>query len=104
MNNSSRRDVALSASFLVRKFGDVTEVAVERNVHKENVLVEKIKEVELRSRRGRFIYYRNYDRNRLHSYSRRCYAPSRLPVKKLKSLLGSVSGKILHCRRKSLVM
>ena len=87
MNYSPRRDVALSASFVVRKFGDVTEVAVERNVRKESVVVEKIKEVELRSRRGQFIYYRNYDRNRLHSYSRRCYAPSRLPVKKLKSLL-----------------
>ena len=60
---------------------------MERNVHKESVLVEKIKEVELRSCRGQFIYYRNYDQNRLHSYSRRCYAPSRLPVKKLKSLL-----------------
>ena len=49
---SSPRDVALSASFVVRKFADVTEVAVERNVHKESVLVEKIKEVELRSCRG----------------------------------------------------
>ena len=87
MNYSPRRDVALSASFVVRKVGDVTEVAVERNVHKESVVVEKIKEVELRSRRGQFIYYGNYDRNWLHSYSRRCDAPSRLPVKKLKSLL-----------------
>ena len=42
MNYSSRRDVALSESFVVSKFGDVTEVAVARNVHKENVLVEKI--------------------------------------------------------------
>ena len=87
MNYSWRGDVALSASFAVRKFGDVTKVAVEINVHNESVVVEKIKEVELRSRRGQFIYSQNDNPNGLHSYSRHCYAPSRLPVKKLKSLL-----------------
>ena len=48
INYSSCRDV--------RKFGYVTEVAVEINVHKESVVVEKMKEVELRSHRGQFIY------------------------------------------------
>ena len=49
INYSSCRDV-------VRKFGYVTEVAVEMNVHKESLVVEKVKEVELRSHRGQFIY------------------------------------------------
>ena len=36
---------------------------MELTVHKESVVVEEIKEVELRSRLGQFIYDRNYDRN-----------------------------------------
>ena len=32
-------------------------------VHKESVVIEEIKEVELRSRSAQFIYYRNYNRN-----------------------------------------
>ena len=56
--------LCISASF-VRKCTDVIHVAgegVELSVHKESV-VEKIKEVELRSRLAQFIYDRNYNRN-----------------------------------------
>ena len=58
-------DCAFSASF-VRESTDVSHVAgegVELTVHKESVVVEEIKEVELRSRRAQFIYDRNYNRN-----------------------------------------
>ena len=58
-------DCAFSASF-VRECTDVSHVAgegVELTVHKESVVVEEIKEVELRSRLAQFIYDRNYDRN-----------------------------------------
>ena len=73
---------------------------MELTVHKEGVVVEEIKEVELRSRRLQFIYDRNYNRIELQ---RRGHAPSRLPVKKFRRLLhkrgkvrvlyGRVSGK-----------
>ena len=53
-------------------------------VHKESVVVEEIKEVELRSRRAQFIYYRNYSRIGLQP---RAHAPGGLPVKKLRHLL-----------------
>ena len=59
-------DCAFSASF-VRECADVSHVAgkdVELTVHKESVVVEEIREVELRSRRAQFIYDRNYNRNR----------------------------------------
>ena len=49
-----------------------------------------IKEVEWRSRRGKFIYNRTYNSvglNKVSHFSRRDRAPSRLPIKKLKSLL-----------------
>ena len=58
-------DCAFSASF-ARECTDVSHVAgegVELTVHKESVVVEEIKEVELRSRRAQFIYDRNYNRN-----------------------------------------
>ena len=58
-------------------------------MYKESVVVEEMKEVELRSRRVQFIYDRHYNQNGLQS---RGYAPSRLPVKKLRCLL--------HKRRK----
>ena len=35
---------------------------MELTVHKESVFVEEIKEVERISRRGQFIYDRNYNR------------------------------------------
>ena len=57
---------------------------VELTVHKESVVVEGIKEVEQRSRRAQFIYYRNYSRIGLQP---RAHAPGGLPVKKLRHLL-----------------
>ena len=58
-------DCAFSASF-VRECTYVSHVAgegVELTVHKASVVVEEIKEVELRSRRAQFIYDRNHNRN-----------------------------------------
>ena len=81
MNYPRCGDCAFSASF-VRECTDVCDVAgegMELTVHKESVVVEEIKEVELRSRRAQFIYDRNYNRIELR---RRGHAPSRLPVKK----------------------
>ena len=62
----------------------------ESIVQKENCFVEEIKEVELRSPRGKFIYNRTYNPvglNKVSHFSRRGRAPSKLPMKKLKSLL-----------------
>ena len=88
-----RWDFALSSSFVLECFNG-SEVATRNSnelvVQKENCVVEEIKEVELRSRRGKFIYKRTYssvDLNKVSHFSRRGRAPSRLPVKKLKSLL-----------------
>ena len=61
-------------------------------IHKESVVVEGMKEVELTSHRVQFIYNRNYNRIGLQL---RGHAPSRLPVKKLRRLL--------HKRRKVMV-
>ena len=58
-------DCAFSASF-VRECTDVSHVAGERvelTMHEESVVVEGIKEVELRSLRAQFIYDRNCNRN-----------------------------------------
>ena len=59
---------------------------VELTVHKESVVVEEIREVELRCCRAQFIYDRNLNRSGLQP---RGHAPSsgRLPVKKLRRLL-----------------
>ena len=58
MYDARRRDFALSASF------DVSEVTTgkgnESIILTENCFVEEIKEVELRSRRRKFIYDRTY--------------------------------------------
>ena len=62
----------------------------ESIVQKQNRFVEEIKEVELRSRCGKFIYNRTYNPvglNKVSHFSRRGRAPSRQPMKKLKSLL-----------------
>ena len=62
----------------------------ESIVQKENCFVEEIKEVELRSRREKFIYNRTYNPvtlNKVSHFSRRGRAPSRLPMKKLISFL-----------------
>ena len=58
-------DHAFSASF-ARECTDVSHLAgegVKLTVHMESVVVEDIKEVQLRSRRVQFIYERNYNRN-----------------------------------------
>ena len=60
----------------------------ESIVQKENCFVVEIKEVELRSRLGKFIYNRTYNPvglNKVRHFSRLGRAPSRLPIKKLKS-------------------
>ena len=49
--------------------------------------MEEIKEVELRSRRGKFIYNRTYNPvglNKVSHFSRRGRAPSRLPDEEIK--------------------
>ena len=61
----------------------------ESIIQKENCFVKEMKEVELTSRREKFIYNRTYnpvDLNKVSHFSRRGRAPSRLPMKKLKSL------------------
>ena len=90
---AGRRDFAVSASFVLECF-DGSEVTTRKGnelvVEKENCVVEEIKEVELRSRRGKFIYngtYNSLGLNKVSHFSRRGRAPSRLPLKKLKSLL-----------------
>ena len=62
----------------------------ESVLRKENCFVGEIKEVELRSCRGKFICNRTYNPvglNKVSHFSRRGRTPSRLPMKKLKSLL-----------------
>ena len=52
--------------------------------------MKEIKEVELRFRRGKFIFNRTYNSvglKKVSHFSRRDRARSRLPMKKLKSLL-----------------
>ena len=52
--------------------------------------MQEIKEVELRPCRGKFIYNKTYNpvgSNKVNHFSRRGRAPSRLPMKRLKSLL-----------------
>ena len=70
---------------------EVTGKGNDSIAQKQNCVVEEIKEVKLRSRRGKFIYNRTYNSVGLNikvsQFSRRGRAPSRLPMKKLKSLL-----------------
>ena len=88
------RYFALSASICSELgYFDGSEVTGKGNysiAQKQNCVVEEIKEVELRSRRGKFIYNRTYNSvglNKVSHFSRRGRAPNRLPMKKLKSLL-----------------
>ena len=64
MYDAVRRDFALSASFVLESF-DGSEVTTREGnelvVQKENCVVEEIKEVELRSHRGKFSYNRTYN-------------------------------------------
>ena len=62
-------------------------------MHKESVVVEEIKEVQLISRHVQFIYDRHYN---LIGLQPRGHAPNRLPAKKLRCLL--------HKRRKVRVL
>ena len=64
MYNAVRRDFALSASFVLECFDGSDVTAREGNelvVQKENCVVEEVKDVELRSRGGKFIYDRTYN-------------------------------------------
>ena len=59
-------------------------------VREENCFVEEMKEVELRSRRRKFIYNRTYnpvDLNKVSHFSRRGRVSSRLTDEEIKSLL-----------------
>ena len=61
MYDAVHRDFALSASFVLDCFDGSQVTTKEGNelfVQKENCVVEEIKEVELRSRRGKFIFNR----------------------------------------------
>ena len=65
MNYTRCVDCVFSVSF-VKECTDVIYVAGEGvglTVHKESVVIEEIKEVELISRRAQFIYDRNYNGN-----------------------------------------
>ena len=88
MYDAVRRDFALSASFVL-ECSDGSEMTTREGnelvVQRENRVVEEIKEVELRSRRGEFIYNRTYNSvglDKVSHFSRRDRAPSRLPKKK----------------------
>ena len=93
MYDAVLRDFALSASFVLECFDGSQVTTREGNelfVKKENCVVEEIKQIELRSRRGKFIYNRTCNSvglNEVSHFSRHDRAPSRLPIKKLKSLL-----------------
>ena len=84
MYDAVRRDFALSASFVLECFY-VSEVTTREGnelvKQKENCVVEEIKEVELRSRRGKFIYNRTYNSigvNQVSHFSQRSHAPTDL--------------------------
>ena len=57
------RCCAFSASFVGECTGFSHVTGVKLTVHMESVVVEEIKEVQLRSRRAQFIYERNYNRS-----------------------------------------
>ena len=57
------RCCAFSASFVGECTGFSHVAGVKLTVHMESVVVEEIKEVQLRSRRAQFIYERNYNRS-----------------------------------------
>ena len=64
-----------------------TRKGTESIVQKENCFVEEIKEVQLRSRRGKFIYNRTHNPvglNKVSHFFRRGRAPSRLTDEEIK--------------------
>ena len=82
MYDAVRWDFALSASFALESF-DGSEVTTREGnelvVQKENCVVEEIKEAELRSRRGKFIYNRTYNFVGLNQVSQLYFRFDRLP-------------------------
>ena len=99
MYDAWRRDFALSASFVSElecfDGSEVTRKVNDSIVKKQYCVVEEIIEVELRSRRGNFVYDRTYNFvgfNKVRNFSRRGRANSRLPMKKIKSLLQKTRG------------
>ena len=82
MCDAVRRDFALSASFVLECF-DGSEVTTREGnelvVQKENCVVEEIKEVELRSRRWKFIYNRTYNSIVLNQVSQLYFRQDKLP-------------------------
>ena len=56
-----------------------TREANELVVQKENCVVEEIKEVELKSRRGKFIYNRTYNSIGLNQVSQLYFRQDKLP-------------------------
>ena len=82
MYDAVRRDFALSASFVLECFDGSEVTAREGNelvVRKENWFVDEIKEVELRSRRGKFIYNRTYNSIGLNQVSQLYFRQDKLP-------------------------
>ena len=80
MYDAVRRYFALSARFVLECF-DGSEVTTREGnelvVPKENCVVEEIKEVELRSCRGKFIY--NRTSIGLNQVSQLCFRKDKLP-------------------------
>ena len=80
------------------EYFDGSEVTGKGNdsiAQKQNCVVEEIKEVELRSRHGKFIYNRTYNSvglNKFSRFSRRGRAPSRLPTENTESESFCVEG------------
>ena len=82
MYDAVLRDFALSASFVLECFDGSEVTTTEGNelvVQKENCVVEEIKEVELRSRRGKFSYNRTYNSIGLNQVSQLYFRQDRLP-------------------------
>ena len=82
MYDAVRRYFALSAGFVLECFdgSEVTRREVnELVVQKENCVVGEIKEVELRSRRGKFIYNRTCDFTGLNQVSQLYFRQDKLP-------------------------
>ena len=75
-------DFASSTSFVLECFDGSEVTAREGNdlvVQKENCAVEEIKEVELRSRRGKFIYNRTYNSVGFNLVSQLYFRQDKLP-------------------------
>ena len=82
MYDAVRMDFALSAIFALQCLDGSDVTTREGNelvVQKENCVVEEIKEVELRSRRGKFIYNRTYNSIGLNQVSQLYFRQDKLP-------------------------